>query len=215
MECPCCSREMGNGELEEFSRSMNALLDEDTSKLLKVDQAAVEQYRNDKSTYQRWRKVIADNMDDVRVFRRMTDESTEAETATERLQADLTHHQAKANDQKELLAESQPVADELRALVDAAKRWSEDANRIADKKIEINQKHADLSASTAHTGRDLRTVEREMAEKMEDKDNLTNKINKLNKEMSSLNNLLSQLSSQVSVRWCDPGRLCFYRLLLN
>jgi predicted transcriptional regulator len=122
---------MSNSALEEFSRSMNALLDEDTSKLLKVDQAAVEQYRNDKSTYQRWRKVIADNMDDVRDFRRLTDGSTEAETAIKRLQADLAHHQAKNNDQKELSAESQPVADELRELVDAAKRWSEDANRIA------------------------------------------------------------------------------------
>lgn len=198
MECPCCSREMNADATEKFSKSIDSLLDENTSKLLNIDHAAVEKFRTEKSTYQRWRKVIEDNVDDVRDFNRMNDEWTEVETAIERLQADLDHHQAKANDQNELLVESQPAADELRGLVDAAKSWSDDANRIADKKIEINQKLTDLSATTAHTGRDLRSVEREMNDKMEDKDNLTNKINKLNREMTSLNNQISQLSSQVS-----------------
>jgi chromosome segregation ATPase len=194
---------------EKFSKSIDSLLDENTSKLLNIDHDAIEKFRTEKSTYQRWRKVIEDNVDDVRDFNRMNDEWTEVETAIERLQADLDHHQAKANDQNGLLVEAQPAADELRGLVDAAKRWSDDANRIADKKIEINQKLTDLSATTAHTGRDLRSVEREMNDKMEEKDNLTNKINKLNREMTSLNNQISQLSSQVSYSGEAPADVVF------
>lgn len=193
---------------EKFSKSIDSLLDENTSKLLNIDHAAVEKFRTEKATYQRWRKVIEDNVDDVRDYGRMNDEWADVEMAIERLQADLDHHQSKALNQNELLVESQPAAEELRGLVDAAKRWSNDANRIADKKIEINQKLTDLSATTAHTGRDLRSVEREMNDKMEEKDNLTNKINKLNREMSSLNNQISQLSSQVSAD-CWPRQTLF------
>jgi hypothetical protein len=122
MECPCCSREMNADATEKFSKSIDSLLDENTSKLLNIDHAAVEKFRTEKSTYQRWRKVIEDNVDDVRDFNRMNDEWTEVETAIERLQADLDHHQTKANEQNERLVESQPAADELRGLVDAAKR---------------------------------------------------------------------------------------------
>ena len=67
--------------------------------------------------------------------------------------------------------------DELRELLDASKRWAEAAGRIAEKRMQVNQKKDDLSMSIADIGgRDLRTVEQEVAERLEKKDNLSNQV---------------------------------------
>ena len=73
--------------------------------------------------------------------------------------------------------ELQIEVDELRELLDASKRWAEAACRIAEKRMQVNQKKDDLSMSIADIGgRDLRTVEQEVAERLEKKDNLSNHV---------------------------------------
>jgi chromosome segregation ATPase len=188
---------MTGNESATFQERLNELCDENSSPLMRSDPRALDEYRRNKSAYKGWRDVVAENIDDLRDFTRMREELTELETESERLQEDLSDHQNKVDDLKHTLTDSQPEVDELRELFDFAKRVSNDANRIADKRIEVQTKKVDMNATHSYAGRDLRTVEREMTTRMEEKDTLISRINKLNKESSALNNSISNLSTQV------------------
>jgi chromosome segregation ATPase len=197
---------MTTNDVVTFKDSIQVLSDESVSPFMKVDHNAVEQYRKEKSEYQCWRKIVSDNTDDLRDFHRIAKESAEMEKEIKRLEEDLSVHRRVADEQKEKVAQSQTEADDLRGLADATKRLAEDANRIVDKKIEINTKNNDLSVNTGVPGtRDLRTVERDMNNRMKEKDDLSSKINKCNKEMTLLNNKIAHLSTKVSA-----GRLSYF-----
>ena len=178
--------------------SMNYLMKE--SDFVQFDEAEADRYREIKATYQRWKKFVSDNMDDLRDFCRMTDEAAGLEKELQTLDDDVSRNKTNLDRQKDQAAEIQTEVDQLRELGNAAKRWSEDAGRIAEKRMQIAQKYSDLNASAVDDGRrDLRAVEKDIDTRTEEKDNLSNKNSKLNKEMANLNNKISALSSQVII----------------
>jgi chromosome segregation ATPase len=196
IECPCCKRGMNLPEVEVFQAAMKDLSDDFA--LILSDPNAQEQYRTLKATYQNMRKAVESKVDDLRDFRRMTGEAGDLDKEIKRLQDDISHYNATLKDQTEKRDEAQSEVNELRELVDTIRRWSDDAGRIAEKKLQIYQKKLDLNATVTDSTRDLKTVDRQITELKEEKEVLSNKILRLNKEMSDINHRISEVSTQVS-----------------
>jgi DNA repair exonuclease SbcCD ATPase subunit len=192
--CPCCVRDLEDEDSLRLFQETLAALASDTSPLLKVDA----RHQETKAKYVEWKKIVVECMDDLRDYQRMNKEMNDTEKEHQRLSEDASHFQAKLRNQKSEKTDLQVSDEELRDIAELSKRWSEDAGRLAEKRMQIGQKELDLSASVTDSGRDLKTVEREMNEKMEEKDMLSNKINTLNREATKLNTLLANLSSSVS-----------------
>jgi chromosome segregation ATPase len=144
------------------------------------------------------RKTIQSNMTDLRDFSRANKEieALEAEMAKLRVESESAHNQV--NDQKMVVDELQSEVTELRELLDSSKRWNEDANRIASKRMKISEKRYALGVNTQHHDRDLRTVESEVTRLSDEKDKISNRINELNKEMTMLNKNLHAQAEVVS-----------------
>lgn len=168
------------------------------SVLVRIDEAMAERHRAAKTNYTRWKRIVSDCVGDLRDYGRYIQETADLEKEAKQLQDALSKSQSVLQDEKEKCQELQTEADELQALVDATKRWSDDAGRIAEKRMQINQKFLDLSITQTDTGRDLKTVEKEMNDRMEKKDQLTDKISKLNKESTRLNDKISNFSQAAS-----------------
>jgi chromosome segregation ATPase len=180
-------------EVEVFTKTLNELVD-----TLSQPRDTEENYHRLASFYQQFRKLLSDKMEDLRDYQRLTEESSDIEKESSRLEDDIEIFESTLLGQEGTESDIQVELNELRELVDVARRWSEDASRIAEKRMQIVQKNQNLTASVVDSSRDLRTVESEMNELMEKKDTLTNRINRLNKEMTQLNNAVSTLSIQVS-----------------
>ena len=162
-----------------------------------------------KETYQNMRKAIESNMDSLNDFRRLTGEETDLEKEIKKLQEDITKFSSTLKDHNETKEEAQTEVDELRLLIDLTRRWSDDANRIVGKKMQIQQKQMDLSAATTvDTSRDLKTVDATVSKLREEKESLSNEIAKLNKEMTAINRKISEKSTAVSLSTCFPRMLC-------
>ena len=88
---------------------------------------------------------------------------------------------------------------ELRQVLEVANRLRDDADRICDKSNQIQTKEDELAmvAPSSH-GRDLKTVEREIQARMDEKDTLTQSITKLNRELSALNEQISRVTNQAA-----------------
>jgi predicted nucleic acid-binding Zn-ribbon protein len=89
-------------------------------------------------------------------------------------------------------------------LLESSKRWSEDANRIASKRMKISQKRVALSVSTPYHDRDLRTVERDVTRLGDEKDKFATRINELNRQLTSLNRALHEATDKVSLLQFSP-----------
>lgn len=183
---------------------MDELMDPAVSSLFKTNPKKVQRNRTTKKNFERWRKTISNSMGDISEHKRLVVESQNLTNTVKELEA------AVAEQEQELLTlntdkdDIQSRVDDLRVLSDLTKRWVEDANRMSTKKMRINSKNDDLSMSmtamsTMAGNRDLRTVERELEEKREEKDTLMTRIARLNKEMTQLNTRVSNLSQQVRV----------------
>lgn len=195
--CPCCAREMkGLQEAKAFKTQMDLLKQE--SSLIKTPDAEVVQYTKLKAKYEEWRRSLNDKMEDLRDFRRLREEKIRLELILEQQSDDMSTLQATLTKHKDTATAINAELAELRELLDSSKQWSSDASRISEKRMQIDQKKHDMTLDTDLTGRDLRIVEREIADKMEEKDSFMNKINRLNKEMTALNTRVAQLSTQAS-----------------
>ena len=97
------------------------------------------------------------------------------------------------------ILESMYTTTKIEELHDAAKQFRNDARKVSEKKSKISEGQNDLSmlAPTAN-GKDLRTVEREISSKQEEKDFLTKGISTLNKELLDLNGRISRASNSAS-----------------
>jgi chromosome segregation ATPase len=188
--CPCCKRLMKEAEVAVFQEAIAALMDNDS---------LIETSNNnrDRTLYQSMRRAIEEKVDDLRDFKRMTNEATELEKVIKRLQDDLLHHRETLATQSDKRDREQKVVDELSELVDTIRRWAEDAGRVVDKKMEINQKVLDLKATSADSTRDLKTVDRQITEMREERDMMSAKVARLHKETSDLNNKISEISNSV------------------
>lgn len=181
---------------------MKELADPETSPLIKVDPEKLQKDRAAKANYERWRKAVSQCIADVGEHQRLLNECktltqtvSELESAVGELDQELTGT-LQANQ-----AEAQSKVDELRNLTQNIQRWVDHANQIASKKLRVSQKHNDLTMSMTALdsgGRDLRTVERDLDQKRDEKDTLNKRISRLQKEMMQFNNKVTNLTTSAS-----------------
>jgi chromosome segregation ATPase len=203
--CPCCQQNADAEELEQFLGAFMA----EGSELIKKSVGDSSTGRKAKSFYENVRKKIGSLQGGLHDVARISEEISELENGTKRLQEEISQ----CNDTlKSLTSEKdteQSNVDDIRGLMELIRRWIDDANRISEKRLEIQQKRLDLSAASGTDGdKDLRTVDREIVELREEKDNLAAKINRLNKEVTEINRRISDASTRVSLAFiCENFRL--------
>ena len=154
-----------------------------------------------KSNYQRWRKIVMDNMDSVSEFRRIANEANDLEQSIYDSENFISERQKELGEILEKSQQLQTELDQARILLEHSKSWQRSADDIASKSSDAAAKEAEATAAetSIHTDvRDLKTVEKDLAEKLQRKDKLSNDILKLNKDMTSLNNLIATKSQQAA-----------------
>ena len=193
--CPCCSRAMDENEYAVFRETIQELSTE--SPLVEVDENAMEQHNATKERYSKWRKTLADNASDFREYGRLQKESAAAEAEVQKLMEGVAAQKSTLLGLADKVTEVRNETEEVRELVEVCRRLAEDAHRIKDKRLQINQKNDELTV-TSTSGRDLRTVEKDLQAKSDKKEEKIQQINKLNKEMTELNNRVANLATQTS-----------------
>jgi DNA repair exonuclease SbcCD ATPase subunit len=200
--CPCCHQTADEDTLGQFLRDFSR------ANKLEIEQAAaaLSTVRKAKSFCEDVLKKIRPLQGGLRDAARISEEISELENNAKRLQEE----NAQCNDTlKSLTSEKdsdQSNVDEVRSLMETIRRWIDDANRISEKRLEIQQKRLDLSAAAGtDSDKDLRTVDREIIELREEKDNLAAKINRLNKEVTEINRRISDMSTRVSLSFICPS----------
>jgi chromosome segregation ATPase len=158
----------------------------ENSPLVKPD----EKNKTSRSHYQQWCKIVSENMNGVLDYKRLANEASALEQNVEELQGVLSEKTQELDQAKNSNTDLQ---------TECSKRWAEAAGRIAEKRMQVNQKQLDLSMSNADIGgRDLKTVEKELQERVDKKEMHSSQINRLNKEMSGINNRIATLSTQAT-----------------
>ena len=143
------------------------------SPLLKLDQ----RNKTAISNYQNWKKVVSSNLNEVLEFRRLVNDANGVEQNIAERQRNLQQMEdelATAVSTKDTLQEEN---DEIRQLLDESKRWAEAGSRLATKRAQVNEKQEDLTMTSGDSqGRDIKTVERELQERMKKKDDYGTKV---------------------------------------
>jgi hypothetical protein len=222
MACPCCERDLDSEEIiSTFANGMQKLMAKD-SPLIKAD----ENNQTSRSNYQKWRKVVTENMDDVLDYRRIANEVNDMERNCLSLEQTLKEKAEDLDSAKKAKEELQSEVNSLRELLESCKVWHAAASRISGKGLQAKNKNDTLSITNDDigNGRDLKTCEKDHAEKMEKKEAFQNKvsipgknlydivymtnqsicfirdplqISILNKDMSNLNARIARISKQV------------------
>ena len=174
--CPCCTRDFtAPEEIETFQNQMQ-LLGGDKTPLLKGDETS----QSARSLYQEWRNVVADNMNGVLDYRRLANEVNELETRMMELESAHKTKTEQFEKEKGAASDFEMEEKDIHEILDATKRYIDAAKRISQKRIEVNQKQIDLSMSHSDFGgRDLRTVERELQDRLDKKDQHSNMVRNL------------------------------------
>jgi hypothetical protein len=181
--CPCCDKPIESKEEKKaFKARLYELFAED-SELMTGNEVA----RKLKRVLQESRKAMQPMVTDLRDLIRANKEIEALEAEMAKLKVEAESALNLVNDQKTVVDELQSEVNELRELLDSSKRWNEDANRIASKRMKISEKRYALGVNTQYHDRDLRTVEGEVTRLSDEKDKISNRINELNKEMILLN----------------------------
>jgi chromosome segregation ATPase len=149
------------------------MLSSDQSPLLELD----EQNQVSRSNYNRWKETVAEHSHAILEYRRIANEVNDLETNMAALEEGLSESTRQLNDAKESASDLESQVASLRELLDSSSRWAEAAIRIAEKRMQVNQKQVDLTISTGidTKGRDLSAVERDMHDRQEERENYTNK----------------------------------------
>ena len=186
-----------------FQDTMAGFGDKERSPLLQLNKENANRARAAKKNYQTWRNSINEIIPELMEHARITAELGSLEATISEMTASVLSHQSQLDTLNEEHAATQIQFNDFRSLVELTKRWLDEAGKIAGKKMRISQKNTDLSLSMTSVSntnnRNLRTVERDVESKMEEKDNLMNKINRLNKEMSAINTNIGNISTQVCI----------------
>lgn len=170
--CPCCERELDKDSAPVFSRKMKSLMKSD-SPLIKEG----EKNKTARSQFQTWRKIVTENMNDILEYRRIANEVNDIEHNCSSLETVLTEKKEYLETSKVSLDEIISEVDGLRGLLESCKMWQSAADRISNKRSQAVNKSNTLSISeSVHNGRDLKTVERDFAEKTEKKDEYQEKV---------------------------------------
>lgn len=171
--CPCCERGLDDPDsVRMFSDQMKTLMGSD-SPLLKDG----ENNKTAKSQYQKWRKIVAENMNDILEYRRIANEVNDMEHNCSSLDTEVEERKKDLETAKMSRDEIQSEVEGLRSLLESCKMWKDAADRINSKRSQAMNKSSTLSISeSVHSGRDLKAVERDLAEKTGKRDEYLEKV---------------------------------------
>lgn len=171
--CPCCERGLDDPDsVRMFSDQMKTLMGSD-SPLLKDG----ENNKTAKSQYQKWRKIVAENMNDILEYRRIANEVNDMEHNCSSLDTEVEERKEDLETAKMSRDEIQSEVEGLRSLLESCKMWKDAADRINNKRSQAMNKSNTLSISeSVHNGRDLKAVERDLAEKTGKRDEYLEKV---------------------------------------
>jgi hypothetical protein len=157
-KCPCCQQKSDTAKLDQFLQDFY-----NVGKELAKSGGASANAKKMKIFYEDARKKLIPLQGGLRDSARISEEISEFENTAKRLQDDISQCH---DTLKPLLSEKtteQSTVSDIRSLMETMRRWIDDANRITEKRLEIQQKRFDLSASVGTDGvKDLRTVDREI-----------------------------------------------------
>jgi len=171
--CPCCQRDFIDEEQVNVFLAQMKLLGSSDSPLLKLDSRNKVARKN----YTQWKQLVSANVNDVMEYRRVLEEAKGLEKAIDELQETLNDQTRRLNDAKENVSEIETQTNALRDLVDSVKRWCDAGQRIADKRTEVAQAQDNLQHISGDAGgRDLKSLERDLREKQEQKEQYTNQV---------------------------------------
>lgn len=196
MECPCCKTRLNTPEQAKVLQDALDFLGSEISPL--VSKAHVHEAEL-KPKYEAWKRVVVSCMDDVRDFHRIGQEICELEKNTQVLVDDTTRTRDLLKKQEALKVDLETDDGDLRELLDMTKRWCDDGNKIVEKRMSIVQKQLDLNRSMPETGRDLKTVERDIAKKLEEKEEIASKVSNLLKSQQSMIGKITSLTGMVCI----------------
>lgn len=141
------------------------------SPLLKLD----ERNKSARLNYKQWQQIVANNINDIFEYQRITNEVDEIEKNIEKLEDLLSTTKQELDAEKGAEADLNTEVDDLRELMESSNKFSDAAGRIFEKHLQVNEKQLDLSANNADIGgRDLETVERELTARRKQKDDHSN-----------------------------------------
>ena len=196
MECPCCKTPVTTFEnATSIQETLTFFSSENSPFIAKADAHELEL----KPKYEAWKSVVASCMDDVRDFHRIDQEICNLEPSTQVLSDEVNRIRDRQKLQESHKTDLEADDRDLRELLDLTKRWCNDGTKIVEKRMGIVQKQMDLQTSLPDTGRDLKTVERDIAKKLEEKEDIASKISNLLKSQQSMIGKISLLNGSVRV----------------
>lgn len=127
---------------------------------------------------------MTENMNDVLDYRRIANEVNEKERNCLSLEQSLHEKAEDLDSSTKEKDELQGEVDALRELLESCKVWNAAASRIIGKGLQAKNKNDTLSITNDDLGggRDLKTCEKDLADKMDRKDALQNKVGTSNDE---------------------------------
>lgn len=174
--CPCCDRGMDEKLVKIFTDKIKELSKKDSRLMVDLMKEG-ENKKTAKSHFQKWRKLVTENMDDILDYRRIANEVNDMEHNCTTLETLLAEKKEDLQAAQVSLDESIAEVDGLRSLLESCKMWQSAADRISNKRSQAMNKSSTLSISESmHNGRDLKTVEKDLAEKTEKKDEYQEKV---------------------------------------
>lgn len=172
--CPCCTRLFETeDEFQQFRKQLKMLASEQ-SPLIKVN----EQNQLSRSMYVRWKDAVEEHMETIEEYHRIATEVKVLTTNIRGLEERLSDSLRQLEDAKEIAGDIETEVASLRDLLDSAKQWSDAAGRIAEKRMLISQREEELNFSSGMDtkGRNLQQVEREMNDRIEQREQYTAKV---------------------------------------
>ena len=119
----------------------------------------------------------------------------ELEARTKSLEPDVNARNKELEEANKSIEYTESEINDLREMIESAKRWRETAIKIASLREQAVQKEDYFSMMNSDKqSRDLKTVTEDIAESERKKDEYIEKINALNKEMSKINDDVSSLA---------------------
>jgi chromosome segregation ATPase len=128
-------------------------------------------------------------------FQRISIDIKELETRAKSLEPDVNARNKELEEATKSIEYTEVEINDLREMLESAKRWRETAMKIASLREQAVQKEDYFSMMNSDKqSRDLKTVTEDIAESERKKDEYVEKINVLNKEMSKINDDVSSLA---------------------
>lgn len=196
MECPCCKAPVASQEHAKVLQETLDLFGSESSPFITKTNS---HEAGLKPKYEGWKSAVASCMDDVRDYHRIDQEIRDLEKNTQDLIDDTNRIRELLKKREAFKVDLEADDRDLRELLDMTKRWCDDGTKIVEKRMSIVQKQLDLNTSLPDVDRDLKSVEGDIAKKLEEKEDIASKISNLLKSHQSIINKITSLSGMVCV----------------